>query len=164
MVVCAVDEGQDAPDILKIKADLGLEKEYKYFNSGVILFNLKALRENTSLEGIFSVADRLKDKLVWIDQDLLNALYKDNIKYGDIDVYNCFVVYGNYLPKKRAKNAAILHFLGYYKPWSYNSMDSNSKYWWKEAKRVVGLYTTMKYYFIAFYFKKYKKIKKPKKK
>lgn len=52
-------------------ADLGLDR---YFNSGVLLLNLARLREDGALGEVLAYARREAERLVWPDQDALNAV------------------------------------------------------------------------------------------
>ena len=49
-----------------------------YFNSGVILINLKAWRNEHLTEKFLSIADSYMEKLEWYDQDILNLYFIDN--------------------------------------------------------------------------------------
>ncbi len=110
------------------KDNLGLSPEHRYFNSGVILFNLDALRKNTSIEQILDTSFNLKDKIKFPDQDILNYLYQGKVKYVDKHQYNCQVRKNEVSVND---DTAIIHFVGRHKPWS--RLTGFSKYWWKEA-------------------------------
>ena len=51
-------------------------KENKYINSGVLLINLKLLRENQTINELKNYIYQNKDILTYPDQDILNMLYK----------------------------------------------------------------------------------------
>jgi lipopolysaccharide biosynthesis glycosyltransferase len=55
-------------------ADLGLPGAEVYFNSGVLLFNLKVMRRDRCAEGIRACAIERGDELGWPDQDALNLV------------------------------------------------------------------------------------------
>lgn len=101
----------------------------RYYNSGVLLMNLKRQREEIREEDIFNYIREKKDVLVLPDQDVLNALYSHRIhslpdvicnyetrfhhmyglsSKGEIDLD--FVI----------KNTVVLHFCGKRKPWHPN--------------------------------------------
>lgn len=63
--------------------ELGIPADSKYFNSGVLVFNLKKWRQNnTSLEVIKYLND-YKQYVRWFDQDGLNAILAG--KWGELD-------------------------------------------------------------------------------
>jgi lipopolysaccharide biosynthesis glycosyltransferase len=112
----------------KHKADLGLAKEI-YFNSGVILFNLNKIREETNIKMIADLSKSLKDKLVAPDQDILNCLYKGKILYADPDIYNC-QNFTQINPNKK-NDIVIFHYSGVVKPWKVRYINKSSQYYWK---------------------------------
>ena len=57
------------------------EFDGKYFASGNLLMNLKACREINLLERISLIARRYTGKLLYHDQDCLNVMFYDQVKY-----------------------------------------------------------------------------------
>lgn len=55
-------------------AQLGLLPPARYFNSGVLLFNLEAMRRDGSAQQILDCARRRAGELAWPDQDALNLV------------------------------------------------------------------------------------------
>lgn len=97
-----------------------------YYNSGVLLFNLKLQREIINEKEIFDFVDKNKNTLILPDQDILNALYSKSIKPVNEILYNYDPRYYNYyklLSNGRYDinyiiyNTAIIHFCGKQKPW-----------------------------------------------
>ena len=95
-----------------------------YYNSGVLLFNLKYQRETVNEKDIFDFVK--KNALILPDQDILNALYSKNIKPVDEILYNYdpryynyyrFVSNGRYDMDYIIYNTSIIHFCGKQKPW-----------------------------------------------
>ena len=89
-------------------------KQFKiknYFNSGVMLLNLKQIRKDNLFERFLKETKYSK----FMDQDVLNFIFNDNVIYLK-DAYN-------YIPKNKNfqkinyKNIIILHFAGIFKPW-----------------------------------------------
>lgn len=88
-----------------------------YFNAGVVLFNMLAIRKRNFLDRI----DNLKEpQEYYFDQGLLNALFCDKAIYLPTELYNyrygCFV--NNHT--QSYMNAKILHYASWrmpYKPW-----------------------------------------------
>jgi lipopolysaccharide biosynthesis glycosyltransferase len=105
---------------------LGLPKGSGYFNSGVLLFNLDHIRENISLKDIFDCIDSNKRKLYYPDQDVLNIVYHEKIRFVDKQIYNYntelfwldgLTSFGRKDMQWLQRSVAIIHFLGKKKPW-----------------------------------------------
>lgn len=109
-------------------------KVKKYFNAGVILFNLKKIRE----DGLDKVLEHdliqyPKGILpIQFDQTLLNYRFKENVKfvspiYNNIALgvnYDCVQAYKRQYKKlgwesvpDSAKDTVIFHYAGMFKPW-----------------------------------------------
>ena len=114
--------GQDYSNTLKT---LQLPEEYVYFNSGVLLLNLKMMREmqlpKKTQEWILSNKD-----LIWCpDQDALNVMMADKYKYIHLR-WNLQVTlitlfeYGKRYNQEQIEavaSPAILHYISERKPW-----------------------------------------------
>lgn len=103
--------------IVTQKKKLGLKDEDVYFNSGLILFNLKLFREKISFDDIMNFIDEHREELLYFDQDILNCLLLDHKKLCDMK-YN-FQAY----PFEELKLSDIeqttvaLHYTDLPKPW-----------------------------------------------
>lgn len=104
---------------------LDLPEDFVYINSGVILMNLKLMRENNfSVNSIFKIMDEKKDVVVYPDQDAINIYFKDSTKvWKNLFNYNPGI-YANEILKwgfskkyRRRVNPMIVHFMGPVKPW-----------------------------------------------
>ncbi len=107
--------------------------DHDYFSSGVLLFNLKKIREVWSEEKIFSLIKSLK--LYFPDQDLLNKLCsKDDVLFMP-DNHNYYNVYlmKDYDEIRRTA-PIILHYPGKNKPWNVKELNIHQKYFFKSAK------------------------------
>lgn len=123
-------------EIAQIKADLGLSEEHVYFNSGVLLLNVEALRKKTDLNDIVQTAQSIAKYFTYPDQDLLNYLYTGQVKYCDQIKYNCQVKSFKELTKEQINEIAIFHYAGSEKPWTLYQIHSLSKAaipYWKEV-------------------------------
>ena len=161
-IVACPDANYDTPGITKIKNNIGLTAEHIYFNSGVLLLNLDALRKNTTLNDIKNCAPQLKDKFKYPDQDILNVLYHGKVKYADHTIYN----YQAFHSKKNIclDNVAILHYVGHRKPWQYKFRGTHSKYWWKEARKLKGFFfKKIRWAILSFCYKIFDKFLRRKK-
>lgn len=110
--------------------EIGLEWRKFYFNSGIMLLNLKKMREDNIQKK--SIIYFQTNKEVFGDQDVLNVAVKDKVipiscRYNlnstffeekDADFLSKFYEEKIYpTPRENYDNAAILHFSGF-KPWT----------------------------------------------
>ncbi len=104
------------------KKKLGMSDGDIYFNSGVILFNLKEFRNNISFEDITEFIAENREKLFYFDQDILNCLLKNHKKLCDSK--NNFQMYpfeeNLTLSHEDIINASVLHYTDRPKPWEVN--------------------------------------------
>ena len=105
---------------------LRLGTDSDYFNSGVLLMDLKLGREKILPEDVFSYFSEHSASLLLPDQDILNAMYGNQIWEVDDAVWNYDARnYNSYLLRSSGKayldwviaHTAILHFCGRAKPW-----------------------------------------------
>lgn len=107
-----------------------------YFNSGVLLLNLRLMREHDASTALFNICRSAKN-LVYIDQDPLNIFFKRKVRLLPV-IYNfeynvffheknkftldtinhCFGTHYGSLEDIK-KDAVIIHFAAHYKPWLY---------------------------------------------
>lgn len=101
----------------------------EYFNSGVLLMNLKLHREKIKEDQIYEFVEKNKSRLVLPDQDVINALYSKDIKKIDEIIFNFDPRYYRYYKIKTKgevdmdyiiNNTSIIHFCGKKKPWNKN--------------------------------------------
>ena len=100
-----------------------------YYNSGVLLMDLKAGRRAVDPQALFDYVARHRKELVLPDQDVLNALYSRQILPLEDVVWNYDARnYSTYLLRSGGicdlkwvmDHTAILHFCGKEKPWKPN--------------------------------------------
>lgn len=114
---------------------LGIPLEYRYFNSGVLLFNLNYFKENYNLDFIIDFIKNNSEKLKFLDQDVLNALFFDKVKLAKSNLYDYLeILVSHLLVNNNMEKAVIVHFLK--KPWIYTYNGVNAKYWWKYGKKI----------------------------
>lgn len=99
-----------------IKSKLHFSKDEVYINCGVLLMNLKKMREDNFLDKIISQYPTLLPFIKYSDQDILNLMAKGKIKKIDC-IYNMTTFHVKDLPNKRNK-AVIIHYTGKDKPWT----------------------------------------------
>ena len=89
-----------------------------YFNSGVMLLNLKKMRKEKITDKLIKCFKKDK-RCKYMDQDSFNRVFGKKVKYADI-VYNYFPMYGKYIGKYKELYAnqepIVIHYAGE-KPW-----------------------------------------------
>ena len=155
----------------KRRIDLGLEK-YPYYNSGVLLINLKKWREENIGNKIIDFYRKNNKKMFAPDQDALNCFLKDEIytlspKYN---FYNIFYQY-NYkflsnllypvqyissnVYEDAVKDPIIIHYLGEERPWRKGNYHKYKKDYLKYLSLTPwnkeGIENGWNIYFICFY-------------
>ena len=109
------------------EAVLGITAE-KYFNAGVLLLNLKVLRDE-DFYGKFSTLLKQYKFVVAQDQDYLNVLCRGRVKFLP-DEWDAMPVGG---ATQELKHPRIIHYNLTQKPWHYESV-LYSSYFWNVAK------------------------------
>lgn len=123
---------------------LKLNNYENYFQAGVLLFNLRNIRERYSGGNFLDMASRRKWKFQ--DQDILNYFFKNDVYYLPLKwnvLYECFnreervekftsrLLSSEY--KKAKQNPGIIHYAGTPKPWDDIQADMGG-FFWKYAK------------------------------
>ena len=116
----------------------GIYPYTRYFNSGMMLMNLDAMRE-FNLEGKFEfLFNTYGFETVCPDQDYLNVICKDRVLYLD-EGWDKMAIDGNYKGRPM-----IVHYNNFAKPWQQNGINY-SGYFWQYAmispfcKEIVGI-------------------------
>lgn len=131
---------------------LNIPLHMKYFCSGVMIYNLQKLREEVKLEYIFKHIENIKNKLIYPDQDILNSLFYNKVKFENYKVYGVLV---SRLNKEDLyyKKAKIFHYIGSYKPWNFKYVGMLGDLWWKYALKSTmggGIYKLLYYKYKVF--------------
>ena len=108
--VAAVDDGSEAI-LLEHQARLGL-REPRYFNSGVLLVDLKRWRKRRVSERALSAAARIGPRLILHDQDALNVALEGDWLALD-SAWNTWTI----RPGLTKDDPVLFHFMGAPKPW-----------------------------------------------
>lgn len=106
---------------------LGYDAKYGYFNSGVMVINLRRWRELGAKALLVTAAHEISEKLNDPDQDVLNYCFHDKCIPLDYiwNTISPFFKQMNYLNLSQAeiaktvRNTRIVHFNGPGKPWHY---------------------------------------------
>lgn len=111
----------------------------KYINSGVLLMNMKKLREVEIEKEFLRLLNKYHFDTVAPDQDYLNAMCYGKITYLD----NCWDV----MPcddTPEVENPMLIHYNLFSKPWCYDGVQYES-YFWKYANETPFIKEILKY-------------------
>jgi len=102
---------------------LGIADSSKYFNAGVMLYNMEALRK-MDIKELIQKCFNEKPVLTFPGQDISNLIFYNQVKIEDYRYYNamihCIASPEDLLFMR--ENAAIIHFPGEAKPWKFNDL------------------------------------------
>ena len=115
---------KDVPPLVQYTENaVGVKKE-EYINSGVLLMNLKKMREN-DLEGHFlRLLDKYHFDTIAPDQDYLNAICNGKILYLE--------EYWDVMPNDKSTpldKTGIIHYNLFSKPWCYDNIQYGEIFW-----------------------------------
>lgn len=102
--------------------------EKQYFNSGVLIMNLKKFRDNNIEEDFYKWVNDYYFGSVAPDQDYLNCICKNKVKYLDLGWDK--MPLGDQLPDEKL---FLIHYNMFYKPWKYQGV-MYEDYFWNAAK------------------------------
>jgi len=101
----------------------------KYFNAGVLLFNLKLISKTQFMNKARAILRKYPD-MPFQDQDVLNIMYKDS--WTELpESYNYFPFNFMNSSKCKSEDIKIIHFIGPIKPWSLDSPYSDLWLKWR---------------------------------
>ncbi|HEY0974507.1 MAG TPA: FkbM family methyltransferase [Solimonas sp.] len=139
----------------RVRADLGVPDGDSYFNSGVLLMDLDALRRERAVEQVVAFIQEERAPMPWADQEPLNAvLHARRVRLPPKwnAMPSMWELDWRYLPKswtdeqriEARDRPSIVHFLGPYKPWHYRNLSPyRARYFehlrhtrWKDRARV----------------------------
>lgn len=136
-----VISGSDKSPVYNRRAymtELGINNIYDYFQSGVMVMDLKKMAENELCDKMVEYAATHDCALV--DQDVLNLFCQGRVKYIDnkwnVDVNPIAMGVVPYAPEavwkqyeENRENAYIYHFAGVNKPWKNPLLDKADIFW-----------------------------------
>lgn len=146
-IIATIDITEDhVKETYQEKIGLDLGNKHHYINAGIIVLNLEKMRETTNAKSISELCTELKDYLEFQDQDIINVLYKGDMKY-ESKFFNYLLFYTEFIKKEDMEQIRFLHYVNSEKPWRIKSNNAFSSYWWDiEVER--GNRT--KYYYYCF--------------
>ena len=106
----------------------------KYINAGVLLLNLKKIRQDNITKKLFNYTKENIDIIKWQDQDVINVVMQNGIMYIDkkwnaqVGAYKaCYTSGFNTI----GETANIVHYIGFDKPWLLYSNNPFKHIYWK---------------------------------
>lgn len=129
LIVCRNTDGRinekDKNTLWNRKGDI------PYFNAGVMLLNLEKIRRVCNFEKYCDIVRDRQGLFPYLDQDLLNYVFGEDVGYVPAEQYNCIISpETEYFPE----NAAIYHFGTGDKPWLKKENSRYYELWWKYAR------------------------------
>lgn len=120
------------PGMIKyIEGALGIN--YKsYINSGVLLINMKAFREERFTDHFLNLMKKYHFACIAPDQDYLNMICRDRISYLD-ETWNAMPKDHQY-DDEQLTDPQLVHYNLFYKPWHFDNI-MYEDYFWKYANR-----------------------------
>ena len=132
--IAAVCQDADHPTLTNAKERLFHRSgDMRYFNAGVMLWNVKRLRENYSFQRFLDAAGDLGFQLQCADQEILNYLLYDQVMYIDNEKYN-FLVRGELSESDLPDDKALILHYATISPWQAGSKGALYRIWWRYAK------------------------------
>lgn len=125
---------------------LDMEDDSPYINSGVMLMNLKSLRESQNYEDVYRFIEKRKPFLILPDQDIISSLYGSKIYALDTYRYNMTErLFRLHSPFEKEltldwirKHSIIIHYCGRNKPWKDNYIGSLDIFYKEAVARMRG--------------------------
>lgn len=164
--IAAVEDTWD----IAIKAPIRLDYVQKdsYFNTGVLLINVEKLRKKRFNELVFEYIKNHKSKIIFHDQDILNALLHNDkmflhIKWNMMETFLfekpriSISKYSDEL-KNAQMNPTIIHYTGKIKPWYKECNHPYKSLYWHYLRKTPFAnsvekrkYSIMKYFIRKIY-------------
>ncbi|MCL2106917.1 MAG: glycosyltransferase family 8 protein [Oscillospiraceae bacterium] len=123
----------------RLQRDFGPLPQKDTFTSGFTLFHLPKLREDFSPDAFLEFFRAHVDQLVYPDQDILNVMIGNNVKWNDVK-YNYYVQDSRQTEAGSPKRyfTPVLHFVTGNKPWmeAYTMRPWYLLLWNRYARRV----------------------------
>lgn len=118
---------------------IGLYKEGKYFQAGVLLFDILKYKTKLNYEKSLEIIEKLGSNMIAVDQDVINIAFDGdmlpiNEKYNNCKITNFYNnnLYRlfNFTSRETIDNTAIFHYASS-KPWNNLFSGSCEKIWYK---------------------------------
>lgn len=121
------------PFMLKhVKETLKLQDFHNYFNAGVLLFNQKRLKGVNFSQRCMDKLREIPD-LILMDQDVLNLVCENKVKYLDRKWNVQWEVLNSDFTSPKVAEMAIIHYISGQKAWNAPHL-RYAEYFWKYAR------------------------------
>ena len=131
------------------KKTIDLSEQNIYINAGVLLLNLKKMKEDNIYKLLLDNTENYQDKIKFQDQDIINITFKNKIK--EVDSINNFTSMSIEFEKEKSKNAVIIHYTGAKKPWHFKYKDKFYKKIWQKYNKIYKLLILQKKRFFEWF-------------
>ena len=115
------------PLVYYVENAVGVNRK-EYINSGVLLMNLKLMRDKKFSEKFLKLLNTYHFESIAPDQDYINAMCNGKILYLD-ECWDAMPIE----TKKELANPKLIHYNLFAKPWCYDNIQYE-KYFWNYAK------------------------------
>lgn len=115
-----IDESSYSQNIHKLSVK-------RYFNAGMLLLNLKKIREDKLEDKFFEFIDKHSDLISYVDQCVLNAVFNENVKFLDRRFnfqHHSALDNINEKYQQQKKEVIVLHYVAQKKPWNLEKSPS----------------------------------------
>jgi lipopolysaccharide biosynthesis glycosyltransferase len=141
LLVCDDKGGKNLPSSYgKKHAEMfkeAYQNGHRYFNSGVMLMNIKLLKERYTFDTYLDAIRAWNYEMEAPDQDVLNWVHWRNVSYVDYKDYDYFakVAHNDGITYNDAKHSiSIIHYAGD-KPWNFDHLHYDiERIWWEYAQ------------------------------
>ena len=128
---CVDSSIQFVPEMLRYISEVLTLDPKQYINSGMLVMNAKAFRDEKFVDKFFSLLGRYHFDCIAPDQDYLNEICSGRIKYVD----------GRWdaMPNENTEplaNPSLIHYNLFFKPWHFTGIQYED-YFWQDAKDTV---------------------------
>ena len=129
------------PEVLPRLRDLGLPHAGRYFNSGVMVMDLRRLREDGRVAQVAELIRSAAVDMPWADQDPLNAVLHDerlelhprwNVMTPVFDLPARMLPWTADAIDEAKTSPAVVHFIGEFKPWHYRCHHPYRQAWFDQ--------------------------------
>lgn len=126
----------------RVEDQLGIPNGAHYFNSGVLLLDLAALRESAAIDKLLRFVEEHPGQ-PWPDQDALNAVMHThwlelhprwNAMPGLFELPLRYLPHDRDVVQAAVEDPAIIHFVGPHKPWHYRSKHPYRSEWFRHLR------------------------------
>ena len=126
LLIATSDSTVNDTEIFKkyTKVALGIEPK-KYINSGMLVMNLRGMRQEKIEKKFIYLLLKYNLEVVAPDQDYLNVLCKDRIKYIN-ETWDKMPDFGKKIPQD---DLHIIHYNMTRKPWHYDDVPYSDVFW-----------------------------------